>query len=481
MDRGVLFQYFEWNLPDDGQLWKKLAAEAKEIKANGFTAVWLPPPYKGAQGSKDVGYAVYDMWDLGEFDQKGSVRTKYGTKDELVAAINACHEAGLQVYVDTVFNHRIGGDAIEEVEIQEVNQGDRTKHDSDTYKIKAYCAYTFPGRAGKYSKFQYHAQHFNAFGYDDNQKDAKKIYRNVAKKFSDEVDTEMGNFDYLMGADVDLYDNDVRADVFAWGKWMLDEFKIDGFRLDAVKHMPVSFTRDWLGDMSKHAGRELFAVSEYWVPQLEGLQKFIDGTEGKTRLFDAPLHYRFVEAAGKGKDFDLRQIFDGTLVQANPLMAVTFVENHDSQPGQALQSPVTDWFKELAYALILLRKDGYPTIFYGDYHGSDTTEHKLTCFMTSICKLLDARQRFLFGDQHEYFDHPNCIGWVLSGDAEHPGSMAVLMSNGDAGTKKMKTFQGKKTYRDQMGNVKEEITTDDNGEAEFKCAAGKLSVWLPKN
>ena len=43
----------------------------------GVTALWLPPAYKGAGGDKDVGYGVYDLYDLGEFNQKGSVPTKY--------------------------------------------------------------------------------------------------------------------------------------------------------------------------------------------------------------------------------------------------------------------------------------------------------------------------------------------------------------------------------------------------------------------
>ena len=32
---------------------------------------------------------VYDMYDLGEFNQKNTIRTKYGTKDEYLAAIQA--------------------------------------------------------------------------------------------------------------------------------------------------------------------------------------------------------------------------------------------------------------------------------------------------------------------------------------------------------------------------------------------------------
>ena len=59
----------------------------------------------------------------------------------------------------------------------------------------------------------------------------------------------------------------------------------------------------------------------------------------------------------------MSQIFNNTLVQKACMNAVTFVDNHDTQPQQGLQSWVLDWFKPLAYALILLRKDGYPCIF----------------------------------------------------------------------------------------------------------------------
>ena len=56
-----------------------------------------------------MGYGVYDMYDLGEFDQKGTIRTKYGTKEEYLAAIRAFHAQGIRVYADIVLNHRMCG------------------------------------------------------------------------------------------------------------------------------------------------------------------------------------------------------------------------------------------------------------------------------------------------------------------------------------------------------------------------------------
>lgn len=52
-------------------------------------------------------------------------------------------------------------------------------------------------------------------------------------------------------------------------------------------------------------------------------------------LFDAPLQMKFHEASRRGRDYDMSQIFSGTLVEADPFHAVTLVTNHDTQPLQA--------------------------------------------------------------------------------------------------------------------------------------------------
>src|SRR4051794_27421281 len=59
----------------------------------------LPAPTK-ATSTLSVGYDVYDLWDLGEFNQKGSKPTKYGTKDELKKMIDAARDNGIVTYID---------------------------------------------------------------------------------------------------------------------------------------------------------------------------------------------------------------------------------------------------------------------------------------------------------------------------------------------------------------------------------------------
>ena len=105
----LILQAFAWDMAPDASHWRYLAARAQEIADLGVTAIWLPPAYKGHEGINDVGYGVYDLYDLGEFDQRGSVPTKYGTKDEYLAAIEALHAAGIAVCADIVLNHRMGG------------------------------------------------------------------------------------------------------------------------------------------------------------------------------------------------------------------------------------------------------------------------------------------------------------------------------------------------------------------------------------
>src|ERR1051325_1848285 len=100
MINGTLLQFFHCYIPADGSLWNTLKEQADYLTSLGITAVWLPPAHKGVDGDHANGYDSYDIYDLGEFNQQGSIRTKYGTRDQLVDAVKVAKEKGLQVYVD---------------------------------------------------------------------------------------------------------------------------------------------------------------------------------------------------------------------------------------------------------------------------------------------------------------------------------------------------------------------------------------------
>ena len=150
----TMIQFFEWHVEADALHWNRLKEAAPELKNRGIDAVWIPPVTKG-MSAEDTGYAPYDVYDLGEFDQKGSVATKYGTKKELQEAIKACHDEDIHVYADIVMNHKAGADDTETFQVIEVDPNDRTKEISDPFDIEGWTKFTFPGRDDTYSSFKW--------------------------------------------------------------------------------------------------------------------------------------------------------------------------------------------------------------------------------------------------------------------------------------------------------------------------------------
>jgi hypothetical protein len=94
----VILQWFETP-------WTEVEARIPEVALAGYGAVWLPPPTKAADGIYDVGFAVFDRFDLGQLDQRGTTRTRYGTLAELQSMVATAHRYGVRVYFDTVMNH----------------------------------------------------------------------------------------------------------------------------------------------------------------------------------------------------------------------------------------------------------------------------------------------------------------------------------------------------------------------------------------
>ena len=190
-----------------------------------------------------------------------------------------------------------------------------------------------------------------------------------------------------------------------------------------------------------------------------------------------PLHYNF-ERASKDESFDLSKILEHTLLKENSCKAVTFVDNHDTQPGQALSSFVERWFKPSAYSIILLRNEGYPCVFYGDFYG---IPHDNIEPLEELNLLMKLRKEKAYGNQNDYFDNPNFIGWTREGDDEHIKSgLAVVISNAGDGEKRMyvgNKFAGER-FIEAIGNCNEEVIIDESGFGNFKVKGKSVSVWV---
>ena len=477
MKNEMIMQYFEWYLPEDASHWKRAVKEAKNLAKEGVTKVWFPPAYKGAAGIQDIGYGVYDGYDLGEFDQKGTIPTKYGTKEEYIKAVKAMQKAGIEVLGDMVLNHRMGADEKEWVNAVEYQAGNRMQAISGEKQIEAWTKFTYPGRAGKYSDFTWNATHFDGVDWDDHEK-RNGVFLLQNKEWDQDVDGENSNYDYLMGADLDLGHPEVKEELDLFGKWYMDETGIDGFRLDAVKHMNAGFYRDWLRSMKAYKKKELFAVGEYWSADLYKLKDYLAKTEGEMRLFDVPLHCRFFDISHGNASYDMGRLFENTLVETDARCAVTFVDNHDTQPGQALCTFVMDWFKPLAYGIILLQEKGIPCVFYGDYYG---IPHDGIEPVKHLSELMRIRKSLAYGAEHDYYDHHDVVGFTREGLGKDDG-LALLVSDGPGGMKEM--FVGGahvgQIYVDALGNCPEEVVIDPEGKGTFRVEGGSVSVWIPK-
>jgi len=101
----------------------------------------------------------------------------------------------------------------------------------------------------------------------------------------------------------------------------------------------------------------------------------------------------------------------------------------------------------------------------------------------NLGKLIKLRHLYSYGEQIDYFDDKHIVGWVRSGDEQHPDSgFAVLLSNAEGGTKKMyigKDRAGIKYY-DALTNRPEPVVIDEDGYGVFTVADKSVSVWVLK-
>ena len=86
--------------------WPQITQKMPEIAEAGYDSLWVPNPAKGTSGAYSVGYDPFDPFDLGSTNQQGTIATAYGTKSELIQMVQTAHRFGIRVYFDNVMNHR---------------------------------------------------------------------------------------------------------------------------------------------------------------------------------------------------------------------------------------------------------------------------------------------------------------------------------------------------------------------------------------
>jgi alpha-amylase len=303
--------------------WDHLAKQAHALRKAGFTAVWLPPVWKGASGALSVGYDPFDDYDLGSKDQRGTVPTRYGTREQLARCVAMLRANDLNVYVDLVEHHRSGGSG----------------HEGKTFR------------------------YVNAEG----KPTGGRFPKDPSSFTGGDIPREPGIIDNLsFGSVLAPINGKPHAYVFggllASADWMTRALDIQGFRLDFVKGMSTDFIHSLL---NHGALKDKFAVAEFFDGDLGLVRDWVsnpNGMRGRVSAFDFPLRGLLCEMCNNAGSFDMSRLDHAGLAGIAPQHAVTFVENHDTDTGHG---PIFR-NKPQAYAYILT-SEGYPCVYYKDY------------------------------------------------------------------------------------------------------------------
>ncbi|TCI91842.1 alpha-amylase [Tenacibaculum sp. M341] len=304
---GVMMQAFYWDVPAGGTWWENVEDKVQDWSNAGIDAIWLPPVSKAQNGPFSMGYDPFDYFDFGEYDQMGSVETRFGSKTELLSLINSAHNVNLSVIADIVINHNSGGEL-------EPNPYTGTPYYTD----------------------------FNPL--------SGKFYRSNADFHPNNVrQSDSGVF----GGYPDLSHSQPYVQDWLWkkpesvAKYYMNEIGFDGWRFDYVKGFEPWVVKEWKNEVGG------FSVGEYWDGNAATLDWW--SSQAEVSAFDFACYYRMLDAF---EGNNLNRLNDDMLLKRNPRKAVTFVANHDTD--EIFNG------KMLAYAYIMTH-EGYPTVFYQDY------------------------------------------------------------------------------------------------------------------
>ncbi len=438
---GVMMQGFYYNVPSPGAgtaaapwWWDNLAKQANALKASGFTAIWLPPCRKGAAGGYSVGYDPFDDYDIGSKNQKGTLPTRYGTREQLERCVAMLRANGLDVYMDIVDNHRNG------------DSGNSVFQYVDAYG-------NFPrGRFSK-SALDFHpgvAQDPNVFlgtGEDPNQ-----FGRDLAPINGARPAGATQSWAY--------------TNLLASGDWLTKALDIQGYRLDDVKGQSTDAMYGWL-NYGAMAGK--FAVGEFFDGNNTLVEAWLNypgppsnsyGMAGRASAFDFSLRFTLQSMCNSPSGFDMSGLDHTGLVGVDPAHAVTFVENHDTDRS----SPIIQ-NKALAYAYILT-SEGYPCVFYRDY-STDAGSYGLK---PVIDNLMWIHEKLAGGATQQRWKSHDVFCYERQ---SYPNLLTALNSNGS--TKQTITVQtgfgNNVALHDYSGHAGDVIT---NG-------SGSVTITIPAN
>ncbi len=375
-----------------------LTARLDYIESLGATAIWLGPiyqnkPVQGPKGDESAGYHGYWVTDFLSVDRH------FGTNAELRKFVDAAHARGIKVYLDIITNHT--ADVISYRECPSSSCAYRSRADYP-YSRRGGLAGpaindSFLGDAGAHQTTDNFARLTDmSFAYTPFIPSGEEKVKNPAwlndpryyhnrgnTTFAGESST-MGDF---MGLD-DLMTEHPRVvegfiEIFGW--W-IDEFGIDGFRIDTAKHVNPEFWQAFVPAMRKRAAARgipnFYIFGEVATDEMDPVTL---ARQTHIARFPAVLDFAFAAAARdtiagtRGTQW-LTRLFEADPTYAGvdhtALALPTFVSNHDAGRFayfvRKARPDATDAEQlarvKLAHSMLFLLR-GVPVVYYGDEQG----------------------------------------------------------------------------------------------------------------
>jgi alpha-amylase len=420
---GVLLEGFFFGLVSGpGKFWwDHLAGQAHDLGTSGFTAIWLPPPLKGNSGGLSNGYDPFDDYDLGSKDQKGAIPTRYGTREALQRCAAMMRANGIDIYIDLVENQRDGDDG----------------HFSFQYKD------AFGNLGG--GRFPKSPNDFHPF------------VRQDPGVFSDQ---------FAFGRDLAPINGgqpkgECGVNLIAAADWLTRALDVQGYRLDNTKGVSTVFVTELLAAKSM---KNKFAVGEFADGNLDLLKNWANAVQHRSSTFDFPLHFVLKDMCNNPDQFNMASLDHAGLAGSDPLGAVTFVENHDTDRG-GVGGPVVN-NKMLAYAYILTA-EGYPCVFYRDY----STDPNCFGLKPKIDRLISIHERVAAGETLQRFKDAGVFAFERLG-----GTHLLVGLNKNAGTARTITLQTGFAPNQELQNL-----TDDHAPHVKTNNHSQVTITIPRN
>lgn len=327
--RDVILHAFDWH-------YSAITANAQRIAEIGYGAVLVPPPLYSDEGGRE-------WWQRYQPKDYRVLRSWLGNRSGLEEAIAALHRHGVRVYADIVFNH-----------MANENRADRLN---------------FPGEA----ELRRYREELEGFEKD-------RLYGNLD-------DGLFSPWDFNTGGDIrnwlDTFETtehrlsglpDLDLNEWVIGQQRaclaaLNSIGFDGYRIDAVKHLPEEHLRRVFEtiDMS---GRYLFGEALTANDQEESLFIWPLWDRESLSFYDFPLHETMRRVFAPGGS--MRELVDPAAYgQALPKWrAVTFGVTHDIPNNEVFRWQLLQPQDEYLANAWLLGRDGGVTLVYSDNNQS---------------------------------------------------------------------------------------------------------------